>query len=399
MTEISLATQRILPWGDPQYVANPYPWYAKAREHYPIYKDEDGTYVITRYEDVVKYGKISSLSIVPPVGVDRGPWKVLSETVVALDPPKHTAARRPLNKWFTPKLVKTWSEAAKADVVEYLDNIQEGEIFDANMYLGVGPAHKSMCKALQVPATDFEPVIYCMHKTMAALSAVAGSKQNEAAVEAFKYMFGRVKEMIEWKVSNPGDGLADALLDAVAQGKMTESEVMQSMVLLWGSGGHNPSYIVGSAVEYFARNPEIYEIFKNEPEKRPMFISEIYRLYPPELTFSRYATEEIEIHGVNIKVGECVKFIMDSANRDPNIFPNANELDVNRAADSTQHCSFGMGIHQCAGQTISRGVIDTVLDVIAEKIERFILAGEPEMDNSDRSRAYVKLPVSVIKRK
>lgn len=178
---------------------------------------------------------------------------------------------------------------------------------------------------------------------------------------------------------------------------MTESEVMQSMVLLWGSGGHNPSYVVGTAVEYFAKNPEVFEIYKNEPEKRTTFISEIYRLYPPELTFSRYATEDIEIHGVPIKPGECVKFIMDSANRDPLVFPNPDKLDLNRPADSTQHCSFGMGIHQCAGQTISRGVIETVLNVIAEKVKSFTLEGEPVMDNSDRSRAYVNLPVSIEK--
>lgn len=393
----TVVNKRILPWDNISYVDNPYPWYQEARENYPIYKDVDGTYVITRYEDVVKFGKLPSLSIVPPDDVDKGPWGVLKDTVVALDPPKHTASRRPLNKWFTPKLVKSWSEAASEYAVSYIDNLSDGEIFDANMYLGVAPAHKAMCKALQVPDGDFEPVIFCMHKAMAALSAVAGTKQNEEATEAFNYLFERIKEMMQWKVENPGNGLADALLDAISAGKMTESEVMQSMVLLWGSGGHNPSYVVGTAVEYFAKNPEVFEIYKNEPEKRTTFISEIYRLYPPELTFSRYATEDIEIHGVPIKPGECVKFIMDSANRDPLVFPNPDKLDLNRPADSTQHCSFGMGIHQCAGQTISRGVIETVLNVIAEKVKSFSLEGEPVMDNSDRSRAYVNLPVSIEK--
>lgn len=70
----TVVNKRILPWDDISYVENPYPWYQEARENYPIYKDVDGTYVITRYEDVVKFGKLPSLSIVPPDDVDKGPW-------------------------------------------------------------------------------------------------------------------------------------------------------------------------------------------------------------------------------------------------------------------------------------------------------------------------------------
>jgi cytochrome P450 len=397
MSEVEAGRQEVLPWGDTQYVANPYPWYDNARKNYPIYQDLDGTYVITRYEDVVKYGKLPSLSIVSPEGAPSGPWKALSATVLNLDPPLHTSARRPMNKWFTPKLVQKWSLAAETYVLRHLDSIASGETFDANMQFGVGPSHAAMCSALQVPAGDFEPVIFSMHKTMRALSETAGEEENAQATKAFEYMFGRVRELLQWKRANPGEGMADALLAAYDNGDISEAQLVQSIVLLWGSGGHNPSYIISSGIEYFARNPESYEIFKTQPEKRPLFISEIYRLFPPELSFARFATADIEICGVNIKVGECVKFIIDSANRDPEIFPNANELDLTRPVNSLQGVSFGMGVHQCAGQIISRGGIDTVFKVLAETVDRFNLEGPPTMDSTGRSRAYVNLPISVVK--
>jgi cytochrome P450 len=399
MSEVEAMNQEVLPWGDPQYVANPYPWYDNARKNHPIYRDLDGTYVMTRYEDVVKYGKLPSLSIVSPGGAPDGPWRALSATVLNLDPPLHTAARRPMNKWFTPKLVQTWAQAAQTYVLNHLDSIANGEPFDANMQFGVGPSHAAMCSALQVPADDFEPVIFGMHKTMRALSETAGEEDNERATQAFEYMFGRVRALLQWKRANPGEGMADALLAAYDHGEISEAQLVQSVVLLWGSGGHNPSYIISSGVEYFARHPAAYEIFKSEPEKRPLFISEIYRLYPPELSFARFATEDIEIRGVNIRVGECVKFIIDSANRDPDIFPNADKMDLHRPATSLQAVSFGMGVHQCAGQTISRGEIETVFKVLAENVDRFTLEGTPTMDNTGRSRAYVNLPISVVKLK
>jgi cytochrome P450 len=397
MNEVESVRQEVLPWGNAQYVANPYPWYDNARKNFPIYRDMDGTYVVTRYEDVVRYGKLPSLSIVTPEGAPSGPWKALSATVLNLDPPKHTAARRPMNKWFTPKLVQKWVEAAESYVLNHLAKTANGEPFDANMQFGVGPSHAAMCNALQVPADDFEPVIFCMHRTMRALSETVSEAESEQATQAFEYMFGRVRDLLQWKRANPGEGMADALLAAYDNGDISEAQLVQSVVLLWGSGGHNPSYIISSGVEYFARHPGVFEIFKANPEKRPFFINEIYRLYPPELSFARFATEEIEIQGVNIKVGECVKFIIDSANRDQDIFPDADEMDLNRPANSLQGVSFGMGVHQCAGQTISRGGIDTVFRVLAENVDSFTLEGEPKMDNTGRSRAYVNLPISVVK--
>ena len=87
-------TEPVLPWDDQDYVTNPYPWYEKARRDFPIYRSDDGAYVLTRYEDVTRYAKLPSLSIVDPVWVPKGPWAALSKTVLALDPPQHTAMRR-----------------------------------------------------------------------------------------------------------------------------------------------------------------------------------------------------------------------------------------------------------------------------------------------------------------
>lgn len=386
-----------LPWNDPAYIANPFPWYEDARKNHPIYKSSDDTYIITRYEDIVKYGKLPSLSIVDPEWVPPGPWKVLSKTVLFMDPPKHTEVRRRTNKWFTPKLVNKWVEASEDFVNDRLNEIHSGEIFDANMLLGVGPTHAAMCSALQVTPNNFAPVIFSMHKTMAALAANASERVNQDAAEAFEYMGNRVSEIIAYKRANPGDGMVDALIKAQSDGEISEDELFQSLVLFWGSGGHNPSYIVSSGIEYFARHPEVYEMYRNQPEQRTAIINELFRLYPPELSFARYATEPFEMLGVQINPGERIRFIIDSANRDAEVFPNPDVLDPSRPPQAAQNISFGMGAHQCAGQVISRAEVETIFKVLSERVASFKLEGTPLMDNSDRSRAYVSLPVSVQK--
>lgn len=395
MKAIAIAQDEYLPWGNENYRKNPYPWYERVRAEHPVYKMADGTYVVSRYDDVLKFGKLPIMSIVDPEWVPKSPWAALSKTVLGADPPVHTALRRRTNRWFTPKLVQDWVKAAESATHAALDGLQSDVVFDANFELGVIPTHAAMCKAMQLPTDNVAPVHAAMLKAMAALSSIAGKEDDRRAAEAFAYLRSRSVELVAFKRENPGDGLADALLDAEKNGEMTEDEVIQTVSLFWGSGGHNPSFFVGAGIEYFGRHPEIYEIYRKQPEMRTGIQNEILRLNPPELSIVRYPTEDVEIRGIHVKAGERVRFLLDSANRDPEMFPEPDKLDPSRPPEAAQNLSFGIGPHACAGQVISRAGADTIFRVLSERVGRIKLADEPTYDATDRSRAYVYLPAKI----
>lgn len=395
MEAVAIAEDEYLPWGNVNYRKNPYPWYARVQAEHPVYRMADGTYVVSRYDDIMKYGKLPIMSIVDPDWVPKGPWAALSKTVLGVDPPAHTALRRRTNRWFTPKLVQDWVKAAERAANEALDRVQSDTVFEANLDLGVIPTHAAMCSALQLPTDNVAPVHAAMLKAMAALSSIANKEDDQRADEAFRYLRSRSVELVAYKRQNPGDGLADALLDAEKNGEMTEDEVIQTISLFWGSGGHNPSFFVGAGIEHFARQPETYQLYRKQPELRTGIQNEILRLNPPELSFVRYPTEDIEIRGTHIKAGERVRFLLDAANRDPEIFPEPDKLDPSRPPENAQSLSFGIGPHACAGQVISRAEADTIFRVISDRVETIELAGEPTYDVTDRSRAYIALPVRV----
>lgn len=396
MEAAAIAQDEYLPWGNESYRRNPYPWYERVRIEHPVYKMADGTYVVTRYDDVMKFGKLPIMSIVDPEWVPKSPWAALSKTVLGADPPIHTALRRRTNRWFTPKLVQDWVKAAESATHEALNRVQSGVVFEANLELGVIPTHAAMCRALQLPTDNVEPVHAAMLKAMAALSSIADKEDDRRAAEAFAYLRSRSIDLIAHKRSNPGDGLADALLEAEENGEMTEEEVIQTVSLFWGSGGHNPSFFVGAGIECFGRNPEIYEMYRQQPELRTGIQNEVLRLNPPELSIVRYPTEDVEIRGIQIKAGERVRFLLDAANRDPEVFPEPDKLDPFRSPEAAQNLSFGIGPHACAGQVISRAGADTIFRVISDRIHKIELAGEPTYDATDRSRAYVALPAKVL---
>ena len=62
------ADEVLLPWADPRFRANPYPWYDRLRREAPLYKDplNERTYIVSRYEDVTEFGKHPSLTMIAP---------------------------------------------------------------------------------------------------------------------------------------------------------------------------------------------------------------------------------------------------------------------------------------------------------------------------------------------
>ncbi|CQD23252.1 hypothetical protein BN970_05721 [Mycolicibacterium conceptionense] len=58
-------TEDYLPWQDEQLRVDPYPFYARALREAPVSIDWDGAYVLTKYEDLMHYGRLPSVVIEP----------------------------------------------------------------------------------------------------------------------------------------------------------------------------------------------------------------------------------------------------------------------------------------------------------------------------------------------
>lgn len=387
--DASIAQDEYLPFGDPEFVRNPYPWFERLRRERPLHQLPNGTYVVSRYHDIVRYGRMPELTILEPEGSPENAFTVgFGDTMLSREGAAHAELRGLTGKWFTPAAVREYARVAEDAVNEALDAYTEGEIIDGHHELGMIPAHAFMCKALQVPANDPEPAIAAMLDVMRGISSVATRKDDELAAAGFAYLRSRVMDLLEYKKAHPGDGLADMLIQACEGGTITENEMIQTLSLFWGSGAHNPSYLIGVGLEYFAKHPDVYATYRARPEKRKAILSEIVRLFPAELSFIRNTTEPVEILGTLIPKDTPVRFLLNSANRDPEAFPNPDVLDVDRPA-RPMPLTFGIGPHACAGTMIARVEAETVFDAVAKRVARIEMAGESTFDATDRSRAFL----------
>jgi cytochrome P450 len=104
-------------------------------------------------------------------------------------------------------------------------------------------------------------------------------------------------------------------------------------------------------------------------------VDEFLRFDAPLHLFERTATEDTEIGGVMVPKGKKIAALLGSANRDENIFENADELDLSRSPNP--HIGFGAGIHFCIGAPLARMEMTTSLPMLLERLPKLELAAEP----------------------
>jgi cytochrome P450 len=383
-----------LPWDDEGFLLDPYPWFARAQAEAPVFLDSSGTYVVTRYDDVLEFGKHPSMSVEP--GWDQaGPWALARHTIIGRDEPDHTRLRRHTNRWFTPKVVREWVTTTAAVTAEILDEL-DANLVDGWHQLSVLPTHRTMCRVLQLPDEDADAVKEAMEQSMPMLRMRRRAGELEMAEGAFEFLVSRVEKFLEAKRQSPGDGMADELLAACARGDLSHEEMLATIAMFYGLGHMDVGYSVASGLHVFARRPDVYEAFRERPEVRDQVVNEIIRMDPPELSFYRTVTEDLTIRGIAIPSGALVRFMIGAANRDPEAFDHPDVFDFARPMARSRNLSFGLGPHTCAGQVISRAEVQTVYEVLAARFSRIELAGEVVMDNTDFSRHYKQLPLRLV---
>jgi len=74
-------------------------------------------------------------------------------------------------------------------------------------------------------------------------------------------------------------------------------------------------------------------------------------VYSP-VTMARVVKQDIEYKGCPMKAGDRVLMNFPAANRDPEKFPDADRVIIDRAENP--HIAFGAGIHRCAGSNLAR---------------------------------------------
>jgi len=196
--------------------------------------------------------------------------------------------------------------------------------------------------------------------------------QNLAVAQ---FLVGHVEKVA---AQEPDDTFCSALVHADDSGDRLNTQELVSMAFLLLVAGHETTVnLIGNAVLSLLRNPDQLQILKDRPELIPASAEEFLRVEGPvNLATFRYTKEPVEIGGVTIPENEIVLVSLVAANRDPEKYENADQLDVTRSAQG--HVAFGHGIHYCLGAPLARLEFDVALTQLLARFPNLTLAAEPE---------------------
>jgi len=375
-------------WAD-GILLDPYPTYAELRALGPVvWLERHGVAALPRFDQVqAVLSDWRRFSSARGVGMDDGLNACLGENTICSDPPAHDQYRKPL-------MDQLWSDALTPDVTEVRATAERFAERVARSGTGDGPG------GFDAVAELCRPYSLTVVADLLGLPDEGRDAYPELAERAFN-LFGPAGEraadgfLAAADIVNRALGAdADALAPGRRGARLWEIGMPGLIVTYTWPGIDTTVNALASAVLLFARHPDQWADLRADRSLIPSAFNEVLRLHSPVHYFTRHVTEDVELAGVTLSAGKKVLVMYGSANRDEQRFKDPDTFDIRRPGPS--HVAFGRGVHLCVGMHLAKLEAHSLLDALADRVERFELAGEPRWTVNSTLHGLGSLPVRVV---
>jgi cytochrome P450 len=303
---------------------------------------------------------------------------------IGFDAPDHTVFRRMLTSEFMIKNMRRLEPLIRETVADAIAAMRSvGPPADLVALFALPVPSMVICHLLGVPYSDHD-LFQNRTRILLDRSELPESRQ-QASMELRAYL----AELVERKQVEGGDDLVGRLAaERVAAGELTKAELIGIALLLLIAGHETTANMIGLSTLVLLRQPDELRKLRERPELIDDAVEELLRyLTIVRSGLTRLAIEDVEIGGQLIRAGEGAIAMLSAANRDGGVFPDADELNLDRG--SHQHMAFGFGVHQCIGQPLARAELRVALAELVVNFPNLALAEEPsDVDARDESIVY-----------
>ena len=386
---------------DPEWVSDPYPIWDELRERCPVAHTEryGGTWLPVRHEDVAAIAydteHFTSRSVVVseirPDETDL-PAPIGVAPPITSDPPFHQDARRLLLPAFGPKAIAESEPYTRTMCRELLDAVDGKDQIDAAVDYAQHIPVRLISKMLGFPDADADVLRSFVHVILEAVNLTAEEREGVFLTSGLdEYLDARIAEHIE----EPRDDLTTYLLEAELDGnRLHPDHVRGTMVLLMVAGIDTTWSAIGSSLWHLAQHPEDRRRLVAEPDLMITALEELLRVYAP-VTMARLVAEDFEFEGCPFKEGEWVLLPFPAANRDPEVFPDADRVVLDR--EENRHAAFGLGIHRCLGSNLARLELRVALEEWLARFPEFELVDPAAVTwSKGQVRGPRSIPVRIL---
>jgi cytochrome P450 len=341
-----------------ELTANPHPALARLRAAEPVsWVPELGYWLVTGRDAALRVLRDARTFTVDDPRFSTA--QVVGPSMLSLDGPAHSAARRPFAGPFRPaEVAQRFTPRITELTAELVAAIRPAGRADLRAAFAGPLAGRVVAETLGIPDIDTGTVLRWYSTFVSAVSEVtAGGSVPAAAAAAFESLARHVLAGI--------DGSGSLLADAVAGGLGKHEAVSNAAVLLFG-GIETTEGMILNLLWHLMCHPDQLTAVRSDLDLLPNAVEESLRLEPAASVVDRYATRDVDVAGAPIRRGDPVTVSLAGANRDPTAFPDPDAFDVRRG-NARQHLAFAHGPHFCPAMDLAR--LETVIGVRTALVE------------------------------
>jgi cytochrome P450 len=302
---------------------------------------------------------------------------------ITSDPPQQKSHRDLLMPWFTPKavaarepFVRDLARSLAADLAER----GEGELvadFAQNLTVA------TLAKLLSVPI-DLQPTFIDWTVRMFRVGPLDTELRAKTVHEILEFF----EELLAERAANPGDDLLSHI--ATAEGDhLSHKHRLGSAFVIMLAGADTTWSSISASLWHLGHHHDHRDALAADRSLLDSAAEELLRYYAP-VTATRTATRDLTLCGRAVRSGDRVIAPFAAANRDPEVFEDADSVDLTRRRN--KHLAFGTGAHRCIGSSLARLELKVALDEWLNAMPRFEV---PDPDTVRWTSGAVRGPEAV----
>ena len=382
---------------------NPYPIYRALREHVPVKRMSDGSYFLTRYDDLVSiyknpksFSSDKKLEFKPKYG-DSPLYEHHNTSLVFSDPPLHTRVRKLISGALTPRAIAGMEAGLIGLVDSLLDRMEEKRDVDLIDDFASAIPIEVIGNLLDVPVDERGPLREWSLAILGALEPVLSTDVAERGNRAVTEFIDYLNDLIARRRANPGNPEVDVLtrlIQGEADGeKLSPKELIHNCIFLLNAGHETTTNLIGNGLVCLAEYTSQREKLLKQPDLIKLAIEEMLRFESSNQLGNRITTETVEVAGLTMPAQTRVTLCIGAANRDPSQFNDPEIFDIARTPN--RHLAFASGTHACAGMSLARLEGQIAIGRFIKRFPNYALAGSPLRGGRVRFRGYLQIPALV----
>ncbi|HEX3547996.1 MAG TPA: cytochrome P450 [Mycobacterium sp.] len=324
--------------------------YKWMRANEPVFRDRNGLAAASTYAAVIEAERQPELfSNAGGIRPDQPGMPMM----IDMDDPAHLLRRKLVNAGFTRKRVKDRETSIGTLCDVLIDAVCERGECDFVRDIAAPLPMAVIGDMLGVRPEEREMFLKWSDDLVSSLSSSVSDADMQVTMDAFAAYNEFTRKSIEERRAEPTEDLISVLVHSEVDGeRLTDDEILQETLLILIGGDETTRHTLSGGTEQLLRNRDQWDLLQNDPGLLNSAIEEMLRWTSPVKNMCRTLTADTEFHGTQLRGGEKIMLMFESANFDEAVFGDPDNFRVGR--DPNSHLAFGFGTHFCLGNQLAR---------------------------------------------